>query len=86
MVHVDSFGNIITTVARDIKPGTKVAVVHGARRYDAFAVKTFSDAEVGRLIVLKGSHGLLEVDVNQGNAAERLGVRAGDTIRVEDAG
>jgi S-adenosyl-L-methionine hydrolase (adenosine-forming) len=86
VIHVDGFGNIITTVAKEPVPGTAVTVVHGPRRYEAQAVRTFSDAEKGALIVLTGSHGLLEVDVNQGNAAERLGVEAGDTIKVEYAG
>jgi S-adenosyl-L-methionine hydrolase (adenosine-forming) len=86
VVHVDSFGNIITTVVKNLVPGTKVSVAHGARKYDATVVKTFSDAEAGKLIVLTGSHGLVEVDVNKGNAAERLGARAGDRIKVEDAG
>jgi S-adenosyl-L-methionine hydrolase (adenosine-forming) len=85
IVHVDSFGNIITTLVKNLVPGTRVVVLHGARRYDALVVKTFSDAQPGQLIVLTGSHGLTEVDVNRGNAAERLGARAGDRITVEDA-
>ena len=86
VVHVDSFGNIITTIAKDITPGMKLQVAHGPRKFEAVGARTFSDVKPGELMVLKGSHGLLEVDVNQGNAAERLGVRAGDTIQVEYAG
>lgn len=85
VVHVDSFGNIITTIAMDIKPGAKLLVTHGARKFDAVGARTFSDAEAGQLIVLTGSHGLLELDVSRGSAAERLGVRAGDPIKVENA-
>jgi S-adenosyl-L-methionine hydrolase (adenosine-forming) len=82
VIHVDDFGNIITTIARELVPGARVTVLHGPRQYDALCVRTFGDAEPGKLIVLTGSHGLVEVDVNQGNAAERLGVRAGDQIRI----
>jgi S-adenosylmethionine hydrolase len=84
VVHIDGFGNIITTVARNITPGKKVRIIHGARHYDATAVRTFGEVEPDRLVVLTGSHGLLEVDVNQGDAAQRLGVKAGDSIRIED--
>jgi S-adenosyl-L-methionine hydrolase (adenosine-forming) len=83
VVHVDRFGNIITTVAREMEPGTKVSVVHAEGRYEATYVRTFGDAPPGDLIVLTGSHGLLEVDVNQGSAAQRLGAKAGDRMRIE---
>jgi S-adenosyl-L-methionine hydrolase (adenosine-forming) len=82
VVHVDRFGNIITTVAREIEPGTKVTVVHNELRYEAVFVRTFGDAQPGELIVLSGSHGLLEVDVNQGSAAQRLGAKAGDRLSI----
>ncbi|MFH0861551.1 MAG: SAM-dependent chlorinase/fluorinase [Candidatus Altiarchaeota archaeon] len=86
VIHVDSFGNIITTIAKDLSPGMKLQVIHGPRKFDAVGAVKFSDVNPGELVVLKGSHGLLEVDVNHGNAAERLGVRAGDSIQVEYVG
>jgi len=86
VVHVDGFGNIVTTVGTEIKPGTTVMVAHGTKTYGAKAVRTFSDAKPGELIVLTGSHGLLEVDINQGSAAELLGAESGDPIGVEYVG
>jgi S-adenosyl-L-methionine hydrolase (adenosine-forming) len=85
VVHVDTFGNIITTAVCDIRPGAKVTVTHGGIRYDALAVRTFSDAPPGTLIVLLGSHGLLEVDVNLADASQLLQAKVGDEIRVENA-
>ncbi len=86
VVHVDGFGNIVTTVARAVEPGMELKVVHGGERYDAVCATTFCDADEGELIVLYGSHGLLEVDVNHGDAGKLLGAKPGDEIRVEHAG
>jgi S-adenosylmethionine hydrolase len=86
IVHIDGFGNIVTTVAKEIPPGTNVVVSHAGMRHEANAVKTFSDAGSGQLIVLVGSHGLLEVDVARGNAADALAASTGDDIRIENAG
>ncbi|MBD3389165.1 MAG: hydroxide adenosyltransferase [Candidatus Altiarchaeales archaeon] len=86
VIYVDGFGDIVTTITKEIPLGSKVKVLHGGERHDAVCVEKFSDAEPGELIVLNGSHGLVEVDVNQGNAAERLGAKSGDEIRIENAG
>jgi len=86
VVHVDGFGNIVTTIAREIPVGAKVRIIHGKERFEAVSVKRFSDAKPGQLIVLTGSHGLVEVDVSQGSAAERLNAKVGDEIRVDYAG
>jgi S-adenosyl-L-methionine hydrolase (adenosine-forming) len=85
VLHVDPFGNIITTIAKEIPAGGMVRVRHGPRVYEARAVKTFAEAEPGQLIVLRGSHGMVEVDICQGNAALKYGVHAGDKIMIENA-
>jgi len=85
VVHVDGFGNVVTTIAKEIPAGSKVKVYHGARQYEAVSVKTYAEAEVGRIVVLSGSHGLIEVGLNMGSAAEKLGIAVGDKIRVEHA-
>ncbi|MFH1055095.1 MAG: SAM-dependent chlorinase/fluorinase [Candidatus Altiarchaeota archaeon] len=83
VVYVDSFGNIVTTVAVEMVAGKKAVVRHGGKNYDASTAITYSDLVEGGLVVLIGSHGLVEVGVNRGNAAERLGVKVGDAIGVE---
>jgi len=85
IVHIDGFGNIITTCAFGLRPGGKVRVVHKGSRYEARVVKTYAEAEPGRLIALIGSHGFIEVDVNQGDAARLLGAFVGDRIALEQA-
>ena len=41
---------------------------------------TYADAPVGALIALIGSSEQLELAVRNGNAAQMLGVRVGDTL------
>jgi S-adenosylmethionine hydrolase len=82
VLHVDGFGNIITSVAGQIRPGEQVTVLHGGKSHEARAVRTFTDAKEGELIVLVGSHGLVEVDISLGDAAKKLKAKAGDRIQV----
>ncbi len=85
IVHIDGFGNVITTCAYGLRPGGKVRVVHKGSRYEARTVKTYSEAEPGRLTALFGSHGFIEVAVNQGDAARLLGASVGEGIAIEQA-
>ncbi len=44
---------------------------------------TYGLVEPGELLALPGSHGYLEIAVNQGgSASERLNLRVGDEVRV----
>lgn len=47
--------------------------------------KTYGTVGAGEVLALVGSTGHLEIAVNQGSAAERLGLNVGDTIRVQSA-
>ncbi|MFO7322763.1 MAG: SAM-dependent chlorinase/fluorinase [Chloroflexota bacterium] len=44
--------------------------------------RTYAEAESGELVAIIGSSGFLEIAVNRGSAASRLGVNAGDRIEV----
>lgn len=73
---VDRFGNLITSIEEG-RPGE--VEVHGA----VIPVRgSYSDVEPGSLLALWGSDGRLEVSVNQGNAAERLGAGPGTPVTV----
>ncbi len=45
--------------------------------------RAFSDVESGQLVALVGSRGYLEIAVNRGNAAKRLGLSMGDQVELE---
>lgn len=84
--HIDRFGNVILNVRQDgdvsgkLKEGNLVKIQVGRESFSAPLVKTYGDVAKGRLLLLFGSGGLLEVSVNQGSAAKMLKVEAGTVI------
>lgn len=77
ILHVDRFGNLVTTISRDDLPAAPRAVtVEVAGRAIAGLVSTYGDVEPGRLTALIGSGGRLEIAVRDGSAAAVLGEAA----------
>lgn len=82
VLHIDSFGNVIFNNQGDYATGDAVTLATGAGEFPVRVVDTFSDAPAGELILLRGSHGFYEVDINQGDAAKKLGVKLGDQLQI----
>jgi S-adenosylmethionine hydrolase len=80
IVYVDRFGNLVTNVrvAPDAAQGAEVEI---AGRTLALA-RTYQDAPSGELVALVGSTGRLEIAVNGGSAAQRLGASVGRVLLV----
>ena len=78
VVHVDRFGNVITTIRAQEVAGPIRSVEIGGVRISAF-VRTY--AEGSGLVALVGSSGYVEVAEVNGNAAARLGIAIGATVR-----
>lgn len=83
IVYVDKFGNI----ALSAKPGLvplqqwrRVYIQTASEQYVASVGRKFSDVRPGQLVVYVNSFGHIEIAVNQGNAARKLGVDVGDFI------
>jgi S-adenosylmethionine hydrolase len=77
---IDHFGNLITTVpAARVATGAAVTLGH----HTAPLVTTYGDAPGGCLVALIGSHGWLEVAVNNGNAQAYCGAQIGDPVRLQ---
>jgi S-adenosyl-L-methionine hydrolase (adenosine-forming) len=77
VLHVDSFGNLITNIGRDLveQLGNGDALsVQCAGRIIHGVVRTYGHADAGTLIALISSSGLLEIAEVQGSAAQRLNV------------
>ncbi|MBI5355344.1 MAG: SAM-dependent chlorinase/fluorinase [Candidatus Aenigmarchaeota archaeon] len=72
VIYIDSFGNIITNIKYDY-PNGSISVSIGKKKAKAEVCSTFSDVPEGRIAVLKGSHGFIEIDVHKGNASKFLG-------------
>ena len=86
VLHVDHFGNIITNVNEEqlvnlhaksslnvCLPNCKVTLNLG---------KTYAEAKPEEALALIGSHGYVEIAVNQGSAAEKFQARPGDKIKL----
>jgi S-adenosylmethionine hydrolase len=81
--HIDNFGNIITNVSLKDLPQKRVVNVKlsGVVQNISFG-KTYAQAKLHETLALIGSHGFLEIALNQGNAAEKFHANAGDKIEV----
>jgi S-adenosylmethionine hydrolase len=84
VLFVDRFGNLITNI-----PGSAVAALSSQRVRITVGpeevvrqVRTYAEAEPGTPVALISSAGLLEVAVNQGHAAQRLGAALGTPVNV----
>jgi S-adenosylmethionine hydrolase len=89
VLRVDGFGNLAlagshTDLGRGgLTLGQPVAVRTGGRRVLGVVARTFADVRLGDLLVYEDAAGSLAVAVNGGDAAGLLGVRGGDTVRLE---
>jgi hypothetical protein len=80
VIHVDRFGNLITTIrGPQLFPRFELRV--GGERI-AHRVNTFAEALPGVLMCHLDSSGFIAVSMNQGSAATRLGVGRGAPVRV----
>jgi S-adenosylmethionine hydrolase len=89
VVHVDRFGNLVTNVCRrdfeailgSVGGDTTrlLVIVSGARMAVA---RTYADIAFDEACALMGSAGRLEVAVNRGSAASRLGADRGTRVLV----
>ncbi|MBI5562385.1 MAG: SAM-dependent chlorinase/fluorinase [Deltaproteobacteria bacterium] len=84
VIHVDSFGNLITNINRsDLPQDCSVIRV----RMKGISVKglseSYSGAAPGRPAAIIGSTGLLEIALNGASASDVLGVKEGERVRVE---
>lgn len=84
VLHTDGFGNIITGFRQgDLQSmGIKgtVDVRLKSRRLRLKLCKAYAEVNKGDPLAIVGSHGFLEISVNQGDAAANLKVGAGDKI------
>jgi S-adenosyl-L-methionine hydrolase (adenosine-forming) len=87
VIYVDGFGNIITNIDGDrlrnlLDYGKKIMVFIGEKKEEFLFVKAYDYVKKGELLATVGSSNLLEISINQGNAAEKLKVKPGDQIKI----
>jgi S-adenosylmethionine hydrolase len=77
VIHVDGFGNLITTVEGQALAQNGVEVLLNGRRIHGLSRSYEEGAD---LLAIVGSHGYLEIAVRDGNAARELNAVAGDEV------
>jgi len=86
VLHLDRYGNVILNLSSDgdmaakLKEGNLVKISIGKESYAGPLVKTYGELEKGRLMLLYGGNGLLEIAMNQGSAARQLKVVPGTVV------
>jgi S-adenosylmethionine hydrolase len=87
ILHIDSYGNLITNIPRDFSP---ILVQDSMLRIDidnksisAPLVKDYADVPVGRFALVFNNQNLLELAVHQGSAASEFkNIAPGTTITI----
>jgi len=81
VLHIDSFGNLITSIKGDDLPETRNGIsIEVRKRVINGLSRTYGEAEA--LLALIGSSGHLEVSLKGGSAAGFLGAEVGDEVRI----
>jgi len=76
VIYVDRFGNLVSNLGAE--PGIRQVQISG--RVIECVSTCYSDAEPGHILALIGSHGLLEIALRDGSAAQYLGAGIGDPV------
>ncbi len=78
VIHVDRYGNLVTTIREEQLPRDFTLDINGHRI--GRMVRTFSDAPPGSLACHIDSSGFLAIAEREGNAAARTGSARGDAV------
>jgi S-adenosylmethionine hydrolase len=83
VLFVDHFGNLITNIPGETLTAKAQPVRVKVDDVDVSRwVRSYAEAEAGAVIALVSSAGLLEIAINQGNAARELGAGVGTSVHV----
>jgi len=85
VIHVDGFGNIITNfpkeeLGREVLGGQTFKLKFKETALKLRLCRSYAEVELREPLAIIGSHDFLEISLNQGNAAETFGVKAGDKV------
>lgn len=80
IIYVDGYGNAITGIRAAVVAPAAALTVGGIRISRG---RTFCDVSSGTLLCYENANGLIEIAVNQGRAADALGVACGSPVAIE---
>jgi S-adenosylmethionine hydrolase len=87
IIYCDGFGNIITNIdglkfSNVSEFGKKITFFIGRKKFSAQFVKYYDFVKKGDILLTIGSSNFLEISINQGNAAKKLGVSPDDDVKI----
>ena len=80
IVHIDSFGNIITNLTAMDKKEYIVRTKNLSKKMKFF--RTYDEAPENGLFLVVGSNGTLEISIKNKNAAEKRGIKLGAILSI----
>jgi len=88
VLHIDGFGNVITNVS--LRELEKISVKEGGMLHvklkeDIIKLKfcvAYGEVKANQPLAIIGSHGFLEISVNQGSAARKFKVGIGEAVQL----
>jgi S-adenosyl-L-methionine hydrolase (adenosine-forming) len=85
VIHVDSFGNIITNIPKElfdsVTVGKRFRIVTNGKVIDRLS-RTYQDVPPGKALALFGSLDMLEIATHGGRADRQIGAGKGDPVQV----
>lgn len=82
IIHIDRFGNAVTNIDRACLSNHKERTIQVGAQTLGEINRTYADVPVGKPLALFGSTDRLEIAIHAGNAAQTLGLRRGDKVKV----
>jgi S-adenosylmethionine hydrolase len=88
IIYIDKFGNIITNISGDrlskvLNYNKEVTLSIFSKNLIVKFVKAYNFVKEGEILLTIGSSNLLEIALNQGNAAKKLSVKVDDEVRIQ---
>lgn len=87
VIYIDGFGNIITNIngfalKEVLNFDKKIVLFIGKKKLSIPFVKSYNFVKTNKILATIGSNNYLEVALNQGNAAKKLGVKPDSEIKI----
>jgi len=82
VLHVDRFGNVVTSIRSELVPAGSFRLVVGSKPVRGRLRKYYHEADEGEIFPIVGSAGYLEISVREGSAAEALSARVGTPVKL----
>jgi S-adenosyl-L-methionine hydrolase (adenosine-forming) len=79
--YIDHFGNLVSNIPENYVQGKNWHVTLAGLNIKAR--KTYSDVKIGDVVALVGSHGWVEIAINNGNAQSKLNINLQDAVKVK---